>query len=246
MSIFQKLFGNAPVPQQQQQQQQTQPGNMPVNAGTTAPNNVTVPAQSAEVIAKADENKSPLDGFSELWQAPAKVEGETPPGNMFNIDPQKLLELAQKNNFAKSVTPELLAKISAGGDEAQAALLQALNQTSSNTFALSTQTNAKIVETALAKQREEFAAMLPGLIKQQTVSESLKAENPIFKHPAAAPMLDALQAQLAVKHPSATGKELETMSKDFLLALAESANPNKKVEAAAGAKKEQDWSAFLE
>lgn len=248
-SIFASIFGGgsqpaAPAPQQQQQppQQQTQPGNIPPAGGATAPNNPTVPAgQETTETAPA----APLAEFADLWQPP-KDQGTQTESMFATVDPKKLMEAAQKTDFSKAVSPQVLAAIKAGGEEGIAASMQAMNTMAQTVYANSAMATTKIVEQALAKQMESFKASLPQIIKQHSLSDNLRSENPAFSNPAVQPFIQAMEAQLAVKHPGATATELTNMAKQYIEGIGSLFSPAPAKTAAETAKAgETDWSKFF-
>lgn len=238
MSVMEKLFGAFTGSQQQQQQtqQQPQPGNIPAGSGATSPTNTTVP----EGGAPAPEAKAPLADFAKLWEAP---ENTPQPEALFgNVDPQKLMEAAGKTDFSKVITPEQLQAINAGGEGAMAAMMQAMNKMSQAVYANSAMATTKIVDQALKKAQEQFNSQIPTLVKQHTVSDTLRTENPIFSNPAVAPLVEAMKQQFTLKHPNATAGEIAQMTKTYISDLGQVFNPTKvetKNTAANGG--EPDW-----
>lgn len=232
MSLMERIFGGvqapapaaqapAPTQQQPQQVQQPQPGNIPVDAGATNPNNPTVPASSEAATA------DPLAAFSTLWE-PTQQTNEVP---MFgNVDPKKLMEAASKTDFSKAIPKDALSKIQAGGDGAMEAFAGALNQVAQTVFANSALTSAKLLDQALKKQEQIFAAKIPTLVKQHSVSDTLRSENPAFNNPAVQPLIQALEMKLATKHPNATAAELTGMAKDYLTKIGSVFNPAKETQ----------------
>ena len=185
---------------------------------------------------------SPFDTYKDLWEPNTTKEGVdgTLPANMFaSTDPAKMLDAARKVDFAKSIPPEVLAKITAGGPEAAAAFTTALNDGLQRSYAQSSYATTKIVEAALIKFQEGLDNRLPDSIKRHAVRDSVQQSNPALQHPAAAPIIDALQAQFSLKYPKATTAELTQMATDYLVTFATIANPAKPVPAAKG---EYDWS----
>lgn len=262
MSFLAQLFGSqvaqptttqsTTAPNTQQQQQPGtgnpgagQPGNIPPSAatnsnakadGTTAPNGV-VPA--------GGESGSPLDQFADLWKIEPKKDGENPEEFSLNVDPKKLMEAAGKTDFSRALNQELLTKIAGGGEDAVKAMVTAMNSMAQATYGQSTLTTAKIVEQALEAQRSQFMQQLPGMIKQHQLGDSLASENPLFSNPAVQPIMDALKAQLTVKHPNATAAELTSMAKNYVAALGTSFAPKPPSQGDASKSKEYDWSNFL-
>lgn len=245
MSIFQTLFGTQAQPQQQQQQ--TQPGNLPAQpAQTSMPNNPNVPENQTQVQTPA-EPASPMDQFSELWQSDPNQKATDP---LIAIDPKQLADAARKTDFTKIVNPELAQKVAAGGEEAVQAMMQMLNQVSQGVYAQSAFAASKLVEQALAKAQDKIAADIPAHVKRLQVSDTLRSENPVFNHPAASPILGAIESQLTVKFPNSSASEITSMAKQYLESFANAvkapAELAKQQEAAkAQAKSDSDWTSFF-
>lgn len=234
MSIMDKLFGTPAPKQEPAQAAAPTPGNIPPeSANATTPGNSVVPAAA----------ESPLDQFSDLWKP---VENQNANSNLLNFDPTKVMEAASKVDFSRVVTPEVMQKIASGGEEGVKAMMNAMNSMSQTVYANSAAATAKIVEQAVSKAREQFQSELPSLIKRHNVSDSLREENPAFSHPAAQPILSALEHQLTQKHPNATSTELRDMAKQYLSSFASAANPQAPKETEKSGKAgEFDWSTFL-
>lgn len=250
MSILAKLFGGvtgqAPSPAQaanpalQQQQQLPTPGNIPaVNAMPANPANPTVPATVEPT--KAPEG---LDKYSDIWNIKPEDMPKAPESVFAGVTPEQIAAVAAKTDFSKAVTPDMMAAISGGGEGAVAAMMQAMNAVAQQGYATNAQASIKLIETALAKQQETFTAALPDLIKNQNVANNLRTSNPIFKHPAAAPILDMFTKQLQLKNPTASAEQIQTQAQEYLLSLATTANPTKTV-VDPKAPKETDWSDFM-
>jgi hypothetical protein len=238
MSIISKLFGGVNQPQQAAAapnaapQTPALPGNIPQNNNNPASaGNPTVPAASISAVAdQSTTTTAPqgLDKFNDLFvlSEADKAQLQAPESPFAKVTPEAIQQVAGNTDFSKVVTPELMAKISAGGEEATAAMITAMNLVAQQGYAQSATASMKLIDTALAKQREQFQAELPNLIKSQTVTESLRNSNPIFNHPAAAPMLDTLQKQIQIKNPTATADQIRKQAEDYLLNFATAANPN--------------------
>ena len=230
MAFFSNIFGTTSTPSDQSVGQ-----NPPV---PTTP--VVIPPATPVV---PETPSSPLDQFKSLWEpnATPQVDG-TLPANMFaNADPAKMLEAARKVDFSKSIPPEVLAKITAGGPDAAAAFASALNDVSQRAYAQSSFASTKIVEAALAKFQEGLDSRLPSQIKKHQVSDTIRESNPALMHPAAAPILEAMQSQLTVKYPNATVNEIKDMAAQYLTAFNSVANPPKKEVTPAN----EDWGKFF-
>lgn len=231
MSLFSSIFAK-PTP-------------APVVPPTTvAPAAVTNadPPPTTQVV-KTDV--SPMDQFSSLWEPAATVPAVdgTLPTNMFSgVDPVKMLEAAKKVDFAKSISPDTIAKITAGGPEAAAAFAAALNSVSQQAYAQSSFATTKIVESALQRFQEGLDTRLPSQLKQLQVTDSFRQANPALAHPAAATIVEALQKQFSVKYPNASVQELQGMAEQYVTQFAALATPKPPQAKVAPA---EDWDSFF-
>lgn len=190
--------------------------------------------------------ESPLDKFSSLWE-PVKQDTSTPP-NFGDIDPAKIAEMANQMDFTKMISADTLAKISAGGAEAAAAFSDAMKTVSSGAFAQSTIVATKLIDKALQQQAASFQKQLPTLVRQAQLHDGMRTENPVLAHPAAKPLTEALQRQLAAKYPDATAQDLTAMAQEFLVSFAGDLTKGGKTEEVANKGKPAqavDWSTFL-
>ena len=260
MSLLNNIFGGKPAtqepaaaPTQQQPAQQSQqpaptgtakvdgaqpaPENTPAQTPGTAPNGV--------VPAGTEENKSPLDQFSTLWETDpdAQTPGEFTPEQ---LDPAKLQEVVSKANMTSVITPELQQKIAAGGEEATQALQEAMNLVAQNTLMQSTTVANKMVESQVTKALQAMEAKIPQLVRDQSVNSALQEANPLFSNPAVAPVISAVKSQLQVKYPNATPKELTTMAQDFVQAMGSAFNPQTSTQDSETQGNEIDWDQWMQ
>lgn len=235
MSIM-DIFRSSPVNPEPVVPAAPTPATPPVTPEPATPPVATPPALPA-----------PLDAFSNLWET-APTDPNAQPASVFGgpIDPAKVFEAAKGANFAGTISQENLAKIAAGGQEAVVAFQEAINSATQSSFAQSTLAATKLIEQALAKQAAQFQADLPGLVKRHSAADSLHTENPALSNPAAAPIIQAVQAQLAIKHPNATASQLTAMAKDYLNNFAAVVAPPPAPKAEPSAAAGTDWSKFLE
>jgi hypothetical protein len=249
MSIFEKIFGSTqqqPAQQQPAPQQQAQPGNLNQQPAQTPQQSAKTDANGVVPPAPAGAPESPMDQFKELWQ-PSDTDAKGPQP-LINVDPKQIAEAARKTDFSKMISAEQLAAISKGGEEAGAAFMQAMNSVAQGVYAQSAFATSKIVEQAVAKARDQFNADIPAHVKKLQVSDTLRNENPVFNHPAASPILGAVEAQMTAKYPNASASEITSMAKQYLENFANAINaPKQKAEAEKAAKgsKETDWTNFL-
>lgn len=217
------------------------PGSIPNNPANPAPGTGDVPASIPDANKKQE---SPLDAFSKLWENDPAAAPK--PDEFFNVDPKKLQEAAGQLDFKKIITPDQLKAIGEGGEAAVAAFADAINNVSRATYAQSAFAATKITEQALARAEKKFADQLPSMVKKLNLSESLTQENPALSHPAAAPLLQAIQSQLAVKYPNASTAELQEHAKTYLTAFADAANPaSKQSQSTDTSKVTEDWDKFF-
>jgi hypothetical protein len=251
MSILSKLFGGQ-QPVAAAPATPALPGNMPAqNNNPASANNPTAPASTVAATGTPDApnvgaTPEGLDKFADMWNIPDDQKPKAPESAFAGVTPEALQQIAGKTDFSKVVTPEMMQAISAGGEQGVAATIQALNAVAQQTYAQSAGATMKLIDTALEKQRTQFQAELPNLIKQQTVTETLRNTNPIFNHPAAAPMLDTLQKQLQQKNPTATADQIRKQAEEYLVSFASAATPQSaQQQQAANKLKEPDWSDWV-
>lgn len=218
------------------------------STGTPAPAAGTPPAGTPPVAPViTDVPLSPLDSFKDLWNNPTTPSGSPPapptPGSYFaNANPAKVLESARKINFAQGVNPEMLSVIAGGGEAAAKALVQLINDVGQRSYAQATLATTQITDSAFKTYNDGSESRIPSLIKQHSVAETIKNSNPALQHPAAAPILEALQAQLTVKYPTATVDEIRAHAADYLKAFSAAASPAAPVAANPA---DKDWSSYF-
>lgn len=243
MSIMDKIFGQFKPAQQPQQQSQVQtapqtpaqPGNLPVqNNNPASATNPTAPASSVAATNNTPNNGAAtpdapqgLDAFKDMWNLTDEEKPKDPVSPFATVTPEAIQKVAGNTDFSKVVTPEMMTAISAGGEQAAAAMIQAMNAVAQQTYAQSAQASMRLIENALSTQREQLTAELPNLVKQQNVSDSLRNSNPIFAHPAASPMLQALQQQMQLKNPTATAEQIKQKAEEYLVSFATAVVPQK-------------------
>jgi hypothetical protein len=230
------------------------PGQVPVQAVSNNPANNPAPAAphsgpgvDANGVVPAGSDTppaSPLESFKDLWQ-PTPTDPNAPKNQNQGVDPSKLMEAAAKVDFSKVLDQESLAKIAGGGQEAVIALSTLLNKTAQQVYGQSMVATSKIVDQAVQESTARFAASVPSLVKSQAVNNDLFGKNPALADPAVAPIVQAVQAQLAEKYPKASQAELVGMAEKLLIGAAEKFNPAKPEPTPKG-KVEEDWSQYLQ
>jgi len=228
MDMFSKITGTNNAPATANPNAPATEGNIAASAAVnsaTVSNAATAPNGAVPAVT-VDAMKSPLDDFKTLWETDPNA--AKPAESMFaSLDSKKVMETASKVDFTKVVSPELLAKINGGGEGAMQAMMEAMGKMSQMSFAQSAMATTKIVEQALKEQETKYNSELPNHIKRQTVSNTLRDENPALSHPAAQPILEAIKTQMTSKFPNATASEVASMAKDYLASFASAVSPVK-------------------
>lgn len=244
-SVMHKIFGApapvpAPAPGPTNNLNTNQPPVQTANPPGTAPNGVIPPGSEGEKGAG-----SPEDKFKDLWKnepADSNKKSEEPEG----LTPEQMLQAASKVDFTKVIDKELLGKITAGGEDATTALIQALNRTAQQTYAQTTLVADKLITAQVEKAKEDFAKQVPDLIRRQRVQDGLILENPAFKDPAVAPVVGLIQNQLAEKFPTATADELQKMAIEYFSGAAQKlVKPKSSGSTSTKENTEDDWEDWL-
>lgn len=251
MDAFARIFGAKQAPTVQAPPPAPAPTNDPRRNNPAASQTAQTPGTDANGVVPpggADpgpDNASPLDKFKDMWQ-PVPTDPNAPPAQQ-SVDPAKLMEAARKVDFSSSLNQETLAKVAAGGEEAVKALLESFNSFGQQVYGQSAVTTARIVEQAVSEARNQFISEIPDAIKRQGARTKMFDDNPAFKHPAIAPMIEAQVQQLSVKFPKASPAELTSMAKDHLQAMAALISPPKANASADGKTGDQgvDWDSYM-
>lgn len=224
-----------------QQQQPAPPIQAAPASSVTNPNPIVTPDNKPLPQAEA----KPMQEWDTFWEPPKPVQGsgEAPP-SVFSVTQKQIMEAAGKADFTKALSPDLITKILSGGEEAPVALTEALNKIAQHAYGQSSFAATKITQKALEEAEAKLAERIPQLIRDHTVKDSLRSENPIFSNPAVTPMLEMIQGQMAMKFPNATAAEITQKSKEYLKDFATVFSPQQKTTSAKST--EVDWSSFLE
>lgn len=171
------------------------PGNIPANAGATAPNNTLVPAAP-------ETPKPPLADFAELWKTDPNYKAPST-AVLPNIDINKINAAAANLDFTKNIPPELAARVKVGGEDGMQAMMEAVNLAARNGFTVNTQATTRLIEEGAKTQQQKIAEMVAAEIKKQAIQSSLVQDNPALTNPAIAPIVDNVRNQFLVKYPKA-------------------------------------------
>lgn len=232
MDMFRPKQEQAPAPVAPAQTP-VEPGNMQPGAAATDPKNPAAPVASADPV-------SPLDQFKGLWENdPTKAAPDDEPKP---LDATELSTAVSKADFAKAISPEMLAAIAEGGEAATAALPAILNAVAQQTMVQSTLVNDKLMQKAITAALAKQQKSLPAMLREQQAANHSKTTNPLFDNPAIKPVAEATRAQLLQKFPDASTEQITEMTNSYLVAMGESFAPKPVVKKTA---EDVDWEAFL-
>ena len=198
------------------QQQTAAPGTI-----ETAPNPFAVNDPAAK------PTESPVPDFNKLWEP---IATPTPDPNAPKPVSQEdrikqTIEAARQIDFTKVIPQDTMAKISAGGQDAQAAFVEAINLVNQATYAQSTFAADARIEQAIAKAGEEFKKQIPAIVRQHNLHDTLRGEDPRYKDPEIAPLLTAIDQQISLKFPDATAAQVNSMRSQYLDRVTGKLNP---------------------
>ncbi len=240
MNFFRPTAAATPATEVQQPQQTAHGQQAQAATPQTDPTKVT-----ADPTAQV----SPLDSFSKLWE-PKPVEKDAPPefdpSNIFSLNQETMAQALAQVDFAKGITEDQVAAVQAGGPDAVKALMEMLNNTARQTMGAATQASAKMIESALTGASGAMDKKINNQVRQNQIASHLQETNPALTHPAAAPMVAALQAQLAAQFPKASPSEITQKVQDYMGAFAAVASGKPEAEAeAAKLTAGTDWEKYF-
>lgn len=159
-----------------------------------------------------------LDKHKQVWETPPapKVDPNAPKPFLDNISEEAVSKAAKTVAFTNAVTPEIREKIAKGGAEAQEAFMEALNTVAQEVYGKTALAGSAITKKALEEMRGDFLKELPKLIREHTTKGSASRLNPVFKDPALAPVVSALEQTFTVKFPEASADEIATMVQTYM------------------------------
>lgn len=187
-------------------------------APATAAPNTTPAADPFALPATQDPAKSPAPEFNKLWEPIAAPAADpNAPKAPTNEDKMKsTIEAARQIDFTKVIPADTMAKIGAGGPEAQVAFAEAINLVNQATFAQSSFAANQMMEQAIATAKQEFQKEIPAIIRQHNIRDMLQGEDARYQDPEIAPILKAIDQQITLKFPDATGAQINTLRSQYL------------------------------
>lgn len=168
--------------------------------------------------------QAPVDPFKDLWTIDPKQKGPVDLGEFnFSFDQGKVDASINGLDFTKAITPELMGKIAAGGQDAVAATLQAMNIVGQQAAKTALMASTKITESGIRTNGQRLRDNLPHLVRNESVSNVLREDNPLFNDPSTAPMMELITQQMAQKFPNATPAEILKNARSYMANFAENA-----------------------
>lgn len=162
------------------------------------------------------KEQAPLAEFADIWNTPVQ-EGGVPPSlddPYLRIDEAKVQELVNGMNFAQP-TPqqqELFAKAMQGDVNAFAEIL---NGVAREVYFQAALNAAQVSERVARIGVERLRDNIPKQVRSISSSETLYKTNPLLNNPALRPMVNAVQSQFQLKHPTASPSELAEMTNKY-------------------------------
>lgn len=211
----------------------------------------TAPAPAPAVAETAPNPLAHLDDFKSMWQNPTTADGKpaAPAVDplaqpLFQLDPTKVTESANRMDFMAGVDP---AKVQTALSGDPAALAEVINGAVRNAVVGMTLNNGNTLNQALIANNQRVTGALPTHIKKVQLMDA-PADNPVYDHPAVAPLVNTLKQFALAKNPNASAADIQAQISGYLGGLATAlhdTSPEVVKQNQQAASKEQDWSSFL-
>lgn len=200
----------------------------------------------AEVV---DPVNSRLEDIGMVWNTAKTADGKpvTPQADplraqMFNFKDEDVRAGAAKLDFTADLNPELAQK-ALGGDAA--ALMELLNGTVRNAFALSTINTGKLMNQGFQQHATNLDSALPDRLKRHQLL-SAESENPVLKHASVKPMITAMKLQIAQNHPQLTPAQVQEAAEQYVIGLSGALTENsEQAVTRKEAAKETNWMKYV-
>lgn len=218
-------------------------GAKPEPSASSAP-----PATQPDPATQTPPAPQGMDAFSEMMSKLApepKPEDRFDASRLIEVNPEQLQQQVRGMNFMQGVaTPELLAKVAEGGEAGVQAMLMMVNGAAQNAFAQSALATQKISSESLNRALPHVDKRVDNMFRDKEIDKSVFGSNPMFKHPAVKPMVQALIPQLKLQYPNASSEELAQAAGEYFMNFTKSLQPEApKTPAQQDA--EFDWSSWL-
>lgn len=222
MSIFDMFRqgtqqGNRPSPSLENGQNPQNFGQPPQgNQGNPPPQNNDQNPNPQSPQNNQQQKETPDDPFKEFWTiGKDQKQPQDLADFQFNFDPAKVDQQVQSFDFTKAITPDILEKIQKGGPESVSALLTAMNVVGQQAAKAALLTSTKVTESGIKSFGQRSKEVLPELVRNHTVSNALREDNPLYTDPATAPVVAAIEAEFTKRFPTATAQEIRDHAKKY-------------------------------
>ena len=183
---------------------------MPVEGMTPNPADAT---NGMGNTADAVGGLTPLDEYSKLYDNKPIDKGAAPAPDVLAAPITDYQAAAGKLDFTKGLDPEVATKALAGDVES---LMSLINGAARNAFAQSSYSASRVTKSALDTRMDSMKASLPEMLRKQQANSGIVDGNAALKHPAAQPLVQAVQARLAEQYPEATAQELQAHTVKYM------------------------------
>lgn len=206
-------------PQQPQHQHRTeQPMANSMTGGQQAPGH---PVQPQGQQQPSQQSASPLDEFAPKADnnsegAPTKGEPQQPQqqASIFDTKVEDLVKVAERQDYAGEISPEVMQQIMQGDVSALSGLL---NQVGRRAFANAAFAANRMASSGVAQKLESFQSdTLPNVLKDESFAQARSSINhSILQHPSVAPLVDAQMNNLRNQFPNASPQEITSMTEKY-------------------------------
>lgn len=183
------------------------------------------PAQPTIIVQQTSEPVAPVEEVAPLstqgdWFKPADTDVkpvELDTSKLFTTDPAQLAAAIGGLNFMEgALTPDLQAKIEAGGPEATQAMMAIVNKSNQSVMTAALQANAKMIENALAKAAPVMDQKMSAQLRSREVEDAIRGANPVFASAGGEFMRQSLRDVMIKKFPNATTAEVADYARQFI------------------------------
>lgn len=185
------------------------------------------PTQDAPPANEAPDQTQPQDdeasnevSFSELFTIEPPKEGEQPKEDVlpdFGGNPEEVLKTLGNLDMISSVaTPELLAKVSAGGEEGTTALMMALNQVARQSMQNSYQIAHRLVQEGIKASKPIISEQVNSTLRTTRVDTAITKADPFFSTPEGRPLMEGVKQMILARFPEASAEEITSKAKSYL------------------------------
>lgn len=230
--------------------------NQNVKPQNQSPNNQEVVTQNNSTNDPTQQQKSPLDEMSKVWETKKDKDGNeikpTGPEPLFKPDLKTLGEAVSKMNFTSKLNPETVKKALAGDHDS---FSQAVNSAAQEAFQQSLLASSQMMEGAFTKKMAEFQKNSETQFRTLRSSEAAFGKNPAFAHPAVKPMFEMMRDKFASQYPEASPQEIADHTENYFTQAfgaisgkgenTGEEDENGKIPGGPAIQKSQDWGKFF-